>query len=63
MRKREVAPVSAMAWDELIIMPRAWWSTAGLREDEFDVTTVTSSSFESTAAEENKYWVGYGDLK
>ena len=62
VRKREVAPVSATAWDGLIIKPSAWCWSSGRGRVVFKVTTVTLSSSGSVVAEEKIYWVGYGDL-
>ena len=62
VRNREVAPVSATACDGSTTKPRAWCCTSVGDELLLDVTTVASSSSDSMAAEENIYWVGYGDL-
>ena len=64
VKKIEVAPVSAMALAGLTIIPRARYFTSDCEGDMFDVTTVTaSSSSEEEVVAENKYLVGYGDLR
>ena len=64
VKKIKVAPVSAMAWAGLTIIPRARWFTSEDVGVVFDVTTVTSlSSHKEEAVAENEKLVGYGDLR
>ncbi len=66
VRRIEVAPVSAMAWVGSTIIPRARWCAASESAGiVFDVTTVTLSLLSSSeeVVAENKYLVGYGDLR
>ena len=64
VKKIEVAPVSAMAWAGLTIIPRARWFMSEDVGVVFDVTTVTSSlSHKEEAVAKNEKLVGYGDLR
>ena len=65
VKKIDVAPVSAMAWAGLTIIPRARCVASESAGVVFNVTTVTSSSLSSSeeVVAENKYLVGYGDLR